>query len=165
MDKRFKPLKRITVEESHNYISTEDDFRNSLAHFYTLSPSIHPDYPASEGWEDVKYFTKRPKKSVPSDGQGDELIYVLSNPTYPGLLKIGYTRKEIGIRIKDLSKATGVPTPFKLEYIFRCSNGMELESEIHRHLKEFRPNNQREFFDITLNQAVEAVKFLGGNHN
>lgn len=165
MEKRFKPLKRISIEESLNYIPLNEDFRNSEARFYTLTPSIDPKFPFSEGWEDVTYFTKRLRKSVPSDGQGDEIIYVLSNPTYPGLLKIGYTRKEIGIRIKDLSKATGVPTPFKLEYIFRCSNGMELESEIHRHLKEFRPNNQREFFDITLNQAIEAVKFLGNNHN
>lgn len=165
MEKRFKPLKRISVEESLNYIPIDEDFRNSEARFYTLTPSIDPKYPSSDGWEDVTYFTKRLRKSVPSDGQGDELIYVLSNPTYPGLLKIGYTRKEIGIRIKDLSKATGVPTPFKLEYIFKCSNGMVLESEIHRHLKEFRPNNQREFFDITLEQAIEAVKFLGKNHN
>jgi hypothetical protein len=165
MDKRFKSIKKISVEESLNYIPVEEDFRNSEARFYTLTPSTDLKYPSSDGWEDVKYFTKRLRKSVPTDGQGDEIIYVLSNPTYPGLVKIGYTRKEIGIRIKDLSKSTGVPTPFKLEYTFRCSNGMVLESEIHRHLKEFRPNNQREFFDITLEQAIEAVKFLGNNHN
>jgi hypothetical protein len=165
MDKRFKSIKKISVEESLNYIPVEEDFRNSEARFYTLTPSTDPKYPSSDGWEDVKYFTKRLRKSVPTDGQGDEIIYILSNPTYPGLVKVGYTRKEIGIRIKDLSKSTGVPTPFKLEYTFRCSNGMVLESEIHRHLKEFRPNNQREFFDITLEQAIEAVKFLGNNHN
>lgn len=164
MDKRFKPLKKITVEESHNYISVEEDFKNSEARFYTLSPSTDPKYPASEGWEDVKYFTKRPKKSVTTDGQGDDIIYILSNPSYPGLLKIGYTRKEIGIRIHDLSKATGVPTPFKLEYIFKCTNGLELESEIHKHLKEYRPNNYREFFDIQLKHAVEAIRFIGKNY-
>jgi len=53
---------------------------------------------------------------------------------------------------------------FKLEYIFRCNNGLELESEIHKHLKEFRPNNYREFFDITLLQSIEAVKFIGKNY-
>ena len=164
MDNKVIQLKRITVEESQQYISTEEDFKNSEARFFTLSPSEHPDYPASEGWDDVKYFTKRFKKSIPSDGVGKEFIYVLSNPSFPGLLKIGYTRKDIGIRIKDLSKATGVPTPFKLEYMFRCNNGLELESEIHKHLKEFRPNNYREFFEITLLQAIEAVKFIGNNY-
>ena len=164
MDNKVIQLKRITVEESQQYISTEEDFKNSEARFFTLSPSEHPDYPASEGWDDVKYFTKRFKKSIPSDGVGKEFIYVLSNPSFPGLLKIGYTRKDIGIRIKDLSKATGVPTPFKLEYMFRCNNGLELESEIHKHLKEFIPNNYREFFEITLLQAIEAVKFIGNNY-
>jgi hypothetical protein len=164
MKDRIKPLKRITVEESDGYISSEEDFKNSRIHFYTLTPSIDPAYPSEDGWEQVKYFTKRLKRTVPIDGVGDETIYILSNPTYPGLLKIGYTRKEIGIRIKDLSRATGVPTPFKLEYIFKCTNGMELESELHKHLKEFRPNNQREFFDITLNHAIEAVKFVGKNY-
>lgn len=164
MKTKNKPLKQITVEESNEYISSEEDFKNSRIHFYTLSPSNDPKYPSSEGWEDVRYFTKRLKKTAIIDGVGDESIYILSNPTYPGLLKIGYTRKEIGIRIKDLSRATGVPTPFKLEYIFKCSNGMELESELHKHLKEFRPNNQREFFDITLNHAIEAIRFIGKNY-
>jgi len=158
------PLKRISVEESHNYVSTKEDFKNSEARFYTLSPSTDPKYPASDGWEDVKYFTKRLKKSILTGGIGADMIYVLSNPSYPGLLKIGYTRKEIGIRIKDLSAATGVPTPFKLEYIFRCTGGLELESEIHKYLKEYRPNNYREFFEINLGQAIEAVKFIGKNY-
>lgn len=164
MEKRSKPLIRISAEESLNYISVEEDFKNSEARFYTLTPSIDFKFPFSDGWEDVKYFTKRPKKAVTTDGRGDDIIYILSNPSYPGLLKIGYTRKEIGIRIKDLSKATGVPTPFKLEYIFRCTGGLELESEIHKHLKEYRPNNYREFFDIPLKNAVEVVKFIGKNY-
>lgn len=164
MEKRYKPLLRISVEESLNYISTEEDFKNSEARFYTLSPSTDPKFPSSEGWEDVKYFTKRPKKAITTDGRGSDIIYVLSNPSYPGLLKIGYTRKEIGIRIKNLSDATGVPTPFKLEYMFRCTNGLELESEIHKHLKEYRPNNYREFFDINLKNAIEAIKFIGKNY-
>ena len=164
MEKRFKTIKQISVSESDNFISAKEDFKNSFINFYTLTPSMDVKYPASEGWEDVKYFTKRLKKSVPSKGEGNEIIYILSNPTYPGLLKIGYTRKEIGIRLKDLSKATGVPTPFKLEYMFKYSGGMELENEIHLYLKEFRPNNQREFFEIDLSKAIEAVEFLGKNY-
>jgi hypothetical protein len=161
--KKIPIIKSISLEEAENYISQDEDVQNSSIYYFTMSPLDAPS--GVDGSWDITYYTRRPKKTVPTDGMGDDIIYVLSNPSIPGLLKIGYTRKEIGIRIKDLSKATGVPTPFKLEYIFKCSNGMELESEIHRHLKEFRPNNQREFFDITLNQAVEAVKFLGGNHN
>jgi len=164
MEKRFKGLKQISVSESNNLISSTEDLKNSFIRFYTLSPSQDEKYPASEGWEDVDYFTARSKKSTPSNGEGEETIYILSNPSYPGLLKIGYTRKEIGIRLKDLSKPTGVPTPFKLEYVFKYNGGMELESEIHTFLKEFRVNNYREFFDINLKKAIESIKFVGDKY-
>ena len=89
----------------------------------------------------------------------------MSNPTFPGLLKIGYTGKEIEIRRKDLSKATGVPTPFKIEFNYKLhSRGEELEREIHLYLKEYRTSNQREFFEIGLKQAIEAVKNIGKNY-
>jgi len=68
------------------------------------------------------------------------------------------------IRINDLSKATGVPTKFKLEYIFKCNNGLELESEIHVYLKEFRANNYREFFEMGIKEAIDAVKKIGNNY-
>ena len=62
MKKRFKPLIKISVEESLNYIPIEKSFKNEESHFYTLSPSTDLNYPASEGWEDVKYFTKRKRR-------------------------------------------------------------------------------------------------------
>jgi len=37
MEKRFKPLKRITVEESEKYISAEEDFQNNFLSYYTLT--------------------------------------------------------------------------------------------------------------------------------
>lgn len=158
MEKRFKSLARITEEESEKYISADEDFKNNLLHFYTLTP-------LEDGWEQVKYFTKRTKRPIPTLGEGKEIIYVMSNPTYPGLLKIGYTGKEIEIRRKDLSKATGVPTPFKVEFVYKLhGRGEEMEREIHSYLKEYRPSNQREFFEIGLKQAIEAVKIVGKNY-
>lgn len=158
MEKRFKPLKRITVEESEKYISADEDFKNNFISYFTLTFD-------NDGWEKVTYFTKRPKKPVPTIGEGKEIIYIMSNPTFPGLLKIGYTGKEIEIRRKDLSKATGVPTPFKVEFIYKLhSRGEELEREIHSYLKEYRTSNQREFFEMGLKQAIEAVKNVGKNY-
>jgi len=80
------------------------------------------------------------------------------------LLKIGYTGKDINIRIDDLSKATGVPFKFKLEYLFKCTNGVDLETEIHKCLQEYRANNYREFFEISLKEAIETVKKIGVNY-
>ena len=41
---------------------------------------------------------------------------------------------------------------------------MELESEIHTFLKEFRVNNYREFFDINLKKAIQSIKFVGDRY-
>jgi len=158
VEKRFKPLKKITVEESEKYISADEDFKNNFISYFTL---IFVD----DGWEKVTYFTKRSKKPIPTIGEGKEIIYVMSNPTFPGLLKIGYTGKEIEIRCKDLSRASGVPTPFKVEFIYKLhARGEELEHEIHSYLKEYRTSNQREFFEMGLKQAIEAVKNVGKNY-
>jgi hypothetical protein len=164
MEKRFKALKKITVEQSEGYISALEDFKNNFIHYYTIEPSTDSNYPASEGWDDVKYFTKRTKRPIPNSGEGKEIIYVMSNPSLQGMIKIGYTGKEIEVRRGILSKATGVPTPFKVEYIYRLQGrGMELEREIHSYLKEFRLNNEREFFEIDIKQAIEAIQKIGKN--
>ena len=136
-----------------NYLVGEFGILNNLS--YSI--------PDDASW-DITYYTRRTKRSVPTDGKGSDIVYVLSNQSFPGYLKIGYTRKEIGIRIDNLSKATGVPTPFKLEYMFKCYNGLQLEADIHKHLRDFRVSSYKEFFDITLTQAIEAIKYLGQHH-
>ena len=161
----MRDLKRISVEESEQYISSENDFKNTFIAFYTLTPSEDPLYPASEDWDQVDYFTKRTKKPIPTVGEGKEIVYIMSNPSFPNLLKIGYTGKEVELRRLKLSKFTGVPTPFKVEFVYRLQGrGEEMEREVHAYLEEYRPSKQREFFEVTLKQAIEAVKFVGKNY-
>lgn len=162
MDKRFKPLKNISLEEAAVYVSSDEDFNNNFICYYTVGPSNDLEYHFNDGWETVTYYTARSKKSIPSEGEGKEIIYVFSNSSIPGLLKIGYTGKPPEERCKELSKATGVPVPFKIEYIFRLhGRGEELEREIHRYLEHKRNSSRREFFDVTLNEAIEAIKKVG----
>lgn len=158
MEKRFKPLKRISIEDSEQYVSADEDFNNNFLCFYTLE-SIDDE------WSQVKYFTARSKKVIPSKGEGKEIVYVMSNPSIPGLFKIGYTGKPIEERRQKLSKATGVPTPFKVEYIFRLhGRGNELEREVHRYLEHKRNSIRREFFDVSLQEAIEAINKIGKNY-
>lgn len=42
-------------------------------------------------------------------------VYVLSNPTMPGLIKIGMTDRLITKRVGEL-QSTGVALPFEIEY-------------------------------------------------
>jgi hypothetical protein len=43
------------------------------------------------------------------------IIYILTNEAMPGYIKIGKTG-DLGTRVKDLSRATGVPLPFEVFY-------------------------------------------------
>ena len=40
-------------------------------------------------------------------------IYILSNPTFKELYKVGKTSRDPYERAEELSSATGIPTPFK----------------------------------------------------
>jgi len=177
MEKRFKILKRITVNEADEFISTDDDHNNNDAYFYTLEPSNDLNYPHSDGWEEVTYYTKcrKPKikltgKEIVTNegyiqlGEGPNTIYIMSNSTH-NLLKIGSTRGPVEERRKQLSSGTGVPSPFKIEWILKIEgNELHLENEIHRYLEHKRSNVNREFFDVSLKQAIEAIKLIAVNY-
>jgi hypothetical protein len=83
-------------------------------------------------------------------------IYVLSNSAMSGLLKIGYTTKDVKERVQELSNATGVPEPFQIEYYYLTCNVEEVENRTHKHFSSKRVKG-KEFFNI---EAEEAVKFI-----
>ena len=86
-------------------------------------------------------------------------IYVLANPSMPDLVKIGRTERSAADRVRELSAATGVPTPFVLIYEAAFDDCAEAEVLIHRELEErgarLAPN--REFFTVRIHEAVRAV--------
>ena len=85
-------------------------------------------------------------------------VYILSNPSMIGLLKIGFTNDEIiDYRITDLW-TTGVPEPFKLEAYTRVNNPNEVERQIHKIVDEYRLNKDREFFRISFDKLLEILK-------
>ena len=153
-------MKRITVEEAKQYIPCEEDFTSKgieKALYFTLTPS-----PKGDGWEDVTYYTARSTSTYANrDGDFDSWVYILSNPTLPGYYKIGYTKNTPDERAKQISNATGVILPYKVEWAFHCFNGEQLEGEVHKYLASHRVNDHREFFLIPIEEAKEAVKILG----
>ena len=150
-------MKRITIEESVKYFHKDEEFTGAPIKYFTLTPN-------SEGSEDVNYFTSKKKYQNLQKGKGDQWVYVMSNPTYHKIYKIGYTKNLPEERAKQLSSASGVVLPFKVEWAFQCFNGENLEHEVHRKLSDFRINNHREFFDVTLNKAKETIIELGENY-
>lgn len=86
-------------------------------------------------------------------------IYVLINPTMPGLAKVGKTSRDPNIRVAELSGATGVASPFILTYQQPVDDCDFAESWVHRELerKGFRHANNREFFNGPLHEIVAIV--------
>ena len=156
-------MERITAEEAKEYISCKDDFTSDdidNAEYFTLTPSLK-----GEGWEDVTYFTKRPTTMYANrDGDFDSWVYIISNPSSPGYYKIGYTKKSPEERAKQISNATGVIVPMVVEWAFHCYNGFALEQEVHNKLDAYRVSNQREFFQISLDEARQTVEEIGSRY-
>jgi len=148
-------IQRLTVEEAQHYISCKDDLMGYPAEYYTLVPS------GDGKWDDVTYYTGKKKIGINRSGEGKYWIYVLSNESMPDVVKIGYTKQTPEERAYQISSATGVATPFKVEYAFKCHEGEFLEAEIHRHLDSCRVNTNREFFSIGIKEAKEIIEEIG----
>ncbi len=88
------------------------------------------------------------------------VVYVLSNPAMPGLIKIGKTQNEDAtIRMSQLY-TTGVPFPFDVEFACRVPNPDEVERALHTAFAPQRVNPKREFFKIDAAQAIAILKLL-----
>ena len=91
----------------------------------------------------------------------DGCVYILSNPSMPGLLKIGMTEHDAFERAKELSSATAVPEPYLVEAYITCSNPATNEAAVHRSLSNIRKPN-REFFAVSLEDAVGVLEAVVG---
>ena len=152
-------LDKITVQEAKQFIPLKENYGNTdleHARYFTLTPSEKGD-----GWENVTYYTDKKYGLYADKGEGDQWVYILSNPTQPGLLKIGYTKKLPEERAKQISSATGVALPYKVEWAYQCFNGEMVEREVHYKLKAQRVNSSKEFFQISLEEAKETINLIG----
>ena len=84
-------------------------------------------------------------------------IYIMSNPAHSGLLKIGQTSKDPLVRRKDLS-STGVPEEFVIEYQALTSDYRRQEKLIHQKLNKVRHSSKKEFFSITVPEAINVIR-------
>lgn len=93
----------------------------------------------------------------PSDARPG-IVYVLTNDSIPGLVKIGRTSRNADLRASELWQ-TGVPTPFEVYAAIRTINCVELEGYIHRELRKERVHRFREFFAVDPEVARREIIF------
>ena len=89
------------------------------------------------------------------------IIYVVSNPAMPDLLKIGKTeREDVAARIGELY-STEVPLPFECEIAVKVEDVEACEKALHTAFGPQRINARREFFEIEPEQLRPLLLQLG----
>ena len=90
------------------------------------------------------------------------IVYLLTNPVMPGLVKIGMTAQEdIDKRMKELY-TTGVPVPFECQFACKVKKGdcAKIERALHKAFAPQRINANREFFRIQVEQAKAILELF-----
>ncbi len=88
-------------------------------------------------------------------------IYIITNKALPDLIKIGFTEREGSVRAKELS-VTGLPYKYDVAYECKAYNAYSIEQKVHRLLKE--KNEGKEWFKVSLDEGIAAIRKAGGDH-
>lgn len=87
-------------------------------------------------------------------------IYIATNPDIPFKIKIGFTT-DVDSRMIGLSRATGVPSAFKAEWMKETPCIEIAEDVIHYMLREYRVSANKEFFEgISVKKAIEVSEYV-----
>lgn len=86
------------------------------------------------------------------------ILYVLTNPLMPGLVKIGCTTGPVEDRIKALSSHTGVSVAFQCHFAARVDDMATKEKTLHQLFSDKRVNPNREFFQVPPEKVVLAIR-------
>ena len=98
---------------------------------------------------DIDYRINNPKAGY---------LYVISSPSLPDMVKIGVTRRlNPSIRVKELSSSS-LPFPFELNAYCFNNDAFELESNMHNYFDAYRVSPNREFFYVSVEQAIDVLK-------
>ena len=88
------------------------------------------------------------------------IVYLLTNPAMPGLVKIGRTAQEDAQTRLDQLYTTGVPVPFELVFACRVEDAARVEQALHIAFGPQRVNQRRECFRIAPEQALAILRLL-----
>jgi hypothetical protein len=92
-----------------------------------------------------------------------ETIYILKNPAFKDMVKIGITDRDINVRLKELNN-TSVPKPFELIYAVKVYNARYVEGLIKKLFHEDRVSLKREFFYTDPDKIILAIKIANPSH-
>lgn len=92
-------------------------------------------------------------------------LYVIDTPATPGMCKLGCSKRIDTLqRVAELSSAS-VPFPFICHALVFSDDVFDIETKIHNYFNDKRVNKEnlhKEFFAITPNQAITALRDVFG---
>jgi tetratricopeptide (TPR) repeat protein len=87
-------------------------------------------------------------------------VYVMTNPSMPGLVKVGMSSRNPALRVKDDDlTSTGVPTPYQVQYSALFDDMRQAEILAHQKLLQF--HYKKEFFKTDVATAIYAIESVG----
>ena len=104
----------------------------------------------------ISYKSSQGSRLIGNSG----IVYIISNPAMPGLVKVGKT-----INLEDRLKSlysSGVPMPFRCVYAKEVDNYSEVERKLHKGLNSHRENSNREFFRIPEEEVINFLELIPG---
>tara|TARA_B100000787_G_C16126873_1_gene265416 strand:+ start:47 stop:949 length:903 start_codon:yes stop_codon:yes gene_type:complete len=104
----------------------------------------------------INYKSSQGAKKVGDEG----IIYIISNPAMPGLVKIGKTIN-LEQRMNSLFNSS-IPLPFRCIYAKKVKNYNQVELKLHRGLNSHRENPNREFFRISEEEVINFLELVEG---
>ena len=119
------------------------------------------DLDAREDYPDIEILYGSPSACEKTDTSLKGIVYILTNDYMPGVIKIGYTTQSIKERLKELDK-TGTPWPFRCHFAVETERYKEIEKFVHEAFADYRIRENREFFKISPEKAVAALRISGG---
>jgi hypothetical protein len=88
-----------------------------------------------------------------------EIVYLLTNPSMPDLVKIGRTT-DLEARLRQLSTHSGVPVPFECFFACEVADSAKVERALHDAFGDHRINSKREFFRFNPDRAVAILELV-----
>jgi hypothetical protein len=93
-------------------------------------------------------------------------VYCFSNPSMPGILKIGMTERTPLDRLCEANSSDTwrPPTPYKIEFAKLVSDSCEKEKTLHILLEQYteRINPKREFFRVSKEEVLKFFELMDG---
>ncbi|HEY0490918.1 MAG TPA: GIY-YIG nuclease family protein [Telluria sp.] len=102
--------------------------------------------------------------AIPTPPAGSGIVYILTNPSMPGLVKIGMTTRDVSSRLRELNSATGVPQAFEVIYTVAVVDCAAAERFVHEALHSKRTNQGREFFRVDTSEAIDTLLIARQRH-